>query len=250
MPNWVTNTMLINKADANRILNTDNDVDFGILIPMADSLNIDTGSMDEEDIYFYLSNKRNTAHDAVCKIPEIKALIGKSPEILERAMKRAMDISRENSDKAYHHGRTLVENYRNYGCTSWYDWRNKYWGCKWNASDSKIIDETDTTMTICFDTPWCYPDVWINCLIKNNIHFKLIWVEEDSWIGAVINDNTRNADKIENIYTHQWTDDDDESETDETSENNTSELIMIDGDTATLISDFAEINNIDMTKLN
>lgn len=43
-----------------------------------------------------------------------------------------------------------------YGTASWYDWRCKHWGCKWDVRDC-TIEETDHYMAIEFQTPWASP---------------------------------------------------------------------------------------------
>lgn len=52
-----------------------------------------------------------------------------------------------------------------FGFEGWYSWRIANWGCKWNASDTEILESNDKSITVRFDTPWCQPVGWINRLI-------------------------------------------------------------------------------------
>lgn len=42
----------------------------------------------------------------------------------------------------------------NEGCDNWYDWRINFWGCKWGASETYVVDKTHVT----FQTPWSMPE--------------------------------------------------------------------------------------------
>ena len=42
----------------------------------------------------------------------------------------------------------------NDGCDDWYNWRIRFWGCKWGASETYIVDKTHVT----FQTPWDMPE--------------------------------------------------------------------------------------------
>lgn len=56
------------------------------------------------------------------------------------------------------------ENIKLYGSKDWYDWANKHWGTKWNASDVTVIyDDTSPmmpghrTVRMEFETAWAPP---------------------------------------------------------------------------------------------
>ena len=40
---------------------------------------------------------------------------------------------------------------------NWYEWRCTNWGCKWDVSDSNLIDEGGAYLKYDFDTPWGPP---------------------------------------------------------------------------------------------
>lgn len=132
--------------------------------PMPESLNMESGSMTEECIVYYLTER--------CTIP-LSVLGEKAKEVLEntvtnmfsrnqewaqtvfqRAMERAYKRGRFNSNKMYNDGRQYVNNYMKYGCTTWYDWCCNNWGTKWNAYSNEQEDED----TISFETAWSNPE--------------------------------------------------------------------------------------------
>lgn len=43
-----------------------------------------------------------------------------------------------------------------YGVVGWYDWRVKYWGCKWDT-DLEIDYQNEERIDFVFDTPWSAP---------------------------------------------------------------------------------------------
>lgn len=54
---------------------------------------------------------------------------------------------------------------------NWYEWRYKYWGVKWNSSGKQFFDytriseEDNVVVNICFRTPWKPPEPIIKELI-------------------------------------------------------------------------------------
>ena len=75
-------------------------------------------------------------------------------EIFNRAMTRAYKETEAKKTEMYEKGKTYIENYEKYGCTTWYDWCTKYWGTKWNAYSNEQRDED----TIEFETAWSNPE--------------------------------------------------------------------------------------------
>lgn len=56
-------------------------------------------------------------------------------------------------------------------------WCVKHWGCKWDASDPKLVHESKRRLFYCFSTPWEPPSVWLKYVSKKyprlrfNLHF-------------------------------------------------------------------------------
>lgn len=262
MPNWVTNTLVINKKDTNLVLNAESNVDFEILKPMPESLSVSTGSLDDRDIYYYLSDKCNIAHNAVNKMPEADLIKKDSffltpDQVLAQALQAAMKLIEEAESPtdeklidAYNHGKALVENYRKYNAKSWYDWSIDNWGCKWNASDTSVDEKNNDLVIITFMTPWSSPDGWIKALAAKGVHFKLFWIEEDSSVGAIINNAEHSLYEINDTYGSIYTDyPDDDDEDNDTDEEDPDVLIMIDGDYDNLTEQFCEKYALDLDKI-
>lgn len=76
-------------------------------------------------------------------------------------------------------GTTALENIKNYGVPTWYDWCIEHWGTKWNAMGTDI-DLPDRTMT--FTTAWSSPDPIIKELVKQfpEIQFTYLYADEDT----------------------------------------------------------------------
>lgn len=135
--------------------------DFNKIIPMPESLNITSGSVTDQCIVYYLTER--------CTIPiacledggaEMRKMVKNSfsndwvQEVFNRVMECAYKASESEKEKMYRDGKTYVENYRNYGHTTWYDWCCSNWGTKWNAYEYEQVDED----TIEFETAWSNPE--------------------------------------------------------------------------------------------
>lgn len=143
--------------------------DFNKLIPMPESLNVDAGSTNAEDIYIYLSEMftKDIVNDPLAK----KLITNMFDEnyvltIGERCKERNLEDT--ILAQRYCSGKQLVENYQKYGYTTRYEWCNANWGTKWNAYDTSI-GVGDVTFFTAWDAPRPifkelskrYPDKWI-----------------------------------------------------------------------------------------
>ncbi len=157
MPNHVTSRLTVNgdpdevkrlfasiengkEKDGTPIL-----IDFNKLIPMPESLNIESGSRGENGLVLYMAKEHGdfkgvnemlerpwAKKEGITTFEQLyEYLVKKDPEILPL-------------------GRQYYENIQNYGCPTWYEWANHYWGTKWNAYSQIRIDEN----TIEFQTAW------------------------------------------------------------------------------------------------
>lgn len=130
MPNHVKNIICIHgdSGQIKRILQEiQNDeigigsLDFNKLIPMPQSLNIESGSQTQEGLRLYHSflDENNIPEE----IPdeELQALIN-------QYMKQT-----EVDPEVFSLGKQAYENIVQYGYPTWYEWSNANWGTKWNA---------------------------------------------------------------------------------------------------------------------
>ena len=119
-------------------------IDFNVIKPMPKELE-DTvsGSKQWKSLYYY-TNKTNQ-----------QDVISEMDSLLYSSMSEW--IEKEDHDKLAEYmmiGEAYFNNYKKYGATDWYMWRNKYWGTKQNAYDSHIVKESDNSVAIYFTTVW------------------------------------------------------------------------------------------------
>lgn len=139
MPNWVTNLLNITGPDEQienlrKKMNTeDNDFDFNSIIKMPPELNVTSGSLTDWAIAYYKAKAFNdyTEVDNILTYPWCqREHISTHDELLKYFTQQYSES--ELMEK----GRQYVFNQKKYGCTTWYDWCNRYWGTKWNACDA------------------------------------------------------------------------------------------------------------------
>lgn len=191
MLNWVRNELTINKKDLPYIVNGNGNVDFNTIVPMPESLDVTSGSTNDYAMYVYLSERMTIPFSEVKKMPESQPLSNIfvkdwMNEIYSRLKKE--NLTDEKMEAYYKEGEILISNYRKYGAINWYDWRIKNWGCKWNASRSKVKDLNDDKVLCCFDTLWGLPEAWLRALAEKNVEFRCEWIEEQGFHGEYISD--------------------------------------------------------------
>lgn len=159
MPNHVTNRItmsniinlpLFGEEEGNKTF------DFNKIIPMPESLDMESGSLENYAIdvalgkYKYAESKaEQIAANHNLTLDDLKSL-----------------------------GIRYLSNLVNYGATTWLEWRREKWGTKWNAYDNSIVDDN----TIQFDTAWCFPEPVIKKLsgIYPELEVRIQWSDEDT----------------------------------------------------------------------
>lgn len=188
MPNWVRNIVRMKGiADKSLFIEAEGRkvFDFNKLIPMPESLGIESGSMTNENIIYYLTERctipvRRLSSDKVELLNKlsISSLTDNwSEEVFHRVMARAFDESEEERQRRYDSGKIYVSNFQTYGATTWYGWCCAHWGTKWNACDTEIIDAD----TISFNTAWSNPDPILHKLAEMypDAEIEHWWADED-----------------------------------------------------------------------
>lgn len=177
MPNYVTNILEFDCSDEEfreiaEFLRGDNKdeplghVDFNVLIPMPESLMIESGLVGERGYEAYASFMM----EAYGQPPKAAAE-------LEAQHKAKLD-----DPEAWDLGKKYYENLRDYGAKTWYQWSYQNWGTKWNACDCEPADADHHRL--CFLTAWeCVPKI----LEKISEHFpetQIVYSYADEDIGS------------------------------------------------------------------
>ena len=165
MPNYVRNIIRMRGIASEPLFCEGEDgpsFDFSKLVPMPESLNVESGSMTHDNIVYYLTER--------CAIPigglppKTKALLEalvRDPlgdpqwpqKIFRRVMTAAFGETESKKKKRCEMGETYVSNYIKHGAATWRDWRCNNWGSQWNAGDTLIESED----SIRFSTAWSDP---------------------------------------------------------------------------------------------
>ena len=125
-------------------------VDFNKIIPMPESLNVESGSRTDKGIEMvktYLENMPEEQSDKE----------GTYDEFFEDLRSHSAEISDEEEKKIWNIGVTAVENLHKYGAPTWYEWCTNNWGTKWNSYCPQI-DVSDGRIEVVFDTAWSPPE--------------------------------------------------------------------------------------------
>lgn len=186
MPNWTENTVTIrgSKNDLDKIekkLKSKKTVfDFNKIVPMPKSLDVTAGSMTDEAILVYLTdklsfkpNKRTKESEKIYKLVTNCFSKDWPKDVYERVETRG----KERIDELYDLGKQYVYNYDNYGCATWYEWCTKNWGTKWNACDVNVY-RTEDELEYTFNTAWDAPRPVIEALADKypDVHICHVYV--------------------------------------------------------------------------
>lgn len=224
MPNYVKNRVVMEGiADLPLFREVDGKkhFDFNRLIPMPKELEMEEGSITEEVIIYYLTERCSISIQALQgdKANMARTLVQNMfsekwhEEIFRRVQVKMAGASEAEKDIAYDKGRQYISNFMEYGFTTWYGWRNHNWGTKWNACDTEILDKD----TIVFDTAWSNPDPIMEKLgeIYPGIRIEHWWADEDvgsntghrvMFDGGVVEERFDGDRDAYSIYTMLWGD--------------------------------------------
>lgn len=180
MPNWVKNEITFEgkkeniEALLNAVKSDESDFDFNKLIPMPESLNLISGSITEDSIFWALSKMSNdecakyfnllkNSKDVLSE-NRLETLKNRfSVEDVSRAQKNAANYVPNEDEKKlgitdYESlGRMYLKNLEEYGTMDWYDWHCKYWGTKWNTREPVVKYKGDGKAEVYFETAWSHP---------------------------------------------------------------------------------------------
>ena len=198
MPNHITNLLEFNCSedrfrDITEYLRGDNNkdeplghVDFNVLIPMPESLMIESSSVGERGYEAYSAFVTDSYNYPAQALKE-----------LEAKHKAKLD-----DPEVWDLGEKYYENLRDYGAKTWYQWSYRNWGTKWNAYDCEPANVEDRSL--CFHTAWDgvpkiiakiaeqFPDVdivysWADEDIGHNV--GILVFEDGKETGSVLPEN-------------------------------------------------------------
>lgn len=186
MPNYVKNVVRI-YGDVEKIKNTVGGVsvfDFDKIIPMPDSLHIISGSV-SDSAEMFVKNPKPVFKDkngAFMGYPVNGEVTSETPYGIP-----SKDISYLFDGNAkpicfadfVELGKVIIFNRLKYGFPTWYEWRVKNWGTKWNASDAEILNEGTDFVEFTFDTAWSMPSPIMEALSKDFTHIEWLYADED-----------------------------------------------------------------------
>ena len=180
MPNYVTNIFLEtdypNKLEK-FIFNKLNEVDFNVLISMPESLLVSSGC---DSSVKDLLQKYTQFKDIAIKSSTLENYIKSINESLNYQIPILKD--QEGFNKFSKELRDTIENVYSvwnaikYDESSWYTWRIKNWGCKWNAD---TIEFNFIKKGYAFKTAWNTPRYWLKELAKK-VEFVLLYADENA----------------------------------------------------------------------
>ena len=186
MPNWVRNKVsfegLSDKIEAMldsiKSVNGNGDInfiDFDKIIPMPESLKIESGTSTDTGIALvkYLSGDYSELKKMLSYQWVTNAGIKTVEELFEDFKKS------ENYEKTIEQGKKAIFNLENYGHNDWYSWSVDKWGTKWNASETSSDGEV-----LEFETAWSSPEPVIVKLSDMNPDITFIVEYADEDIGS------------------------------------------------------------------
>jgi len=177
MPNWVQNKLFLRgeEKEVERLLQSlkgeHQRFDFNKVIPMPESLNITSGSVEKFSHEVYSYQVLGIQSDYLKRRYENHCTTAGNISI-----ERYIDYLVESKQVDLELGKTAYDNLQQYGYMDWYDFCCTEWGCKWNASDVEIEGNG-----ICFTTPWSAPIPVIEKLSEMfpTLTIRHIWSDED-----------------------------------------------------------------------
>ena len=186
MPNHITNSITLsgNKEKiAEMMENIKNDevgvgsIDFNKIIPMPESLNIQSGSATERGYKAYKDFMEVYTLFGTTNMDNILHVPLSSEEVF---LRQRSDIERAEFEL----GKTAFQNMVKYGATTWYDWCIQNWGTKWNSYGYDPEVDYNDGDSLWFQTAWSAPHPILEKLSEMypSITFAHQWADED--LGA------------------------------------------------------------------
>lgn len=151
---------------------TVSEFDFNKIIPMPESLNIESSSTDliTTDVAVEVAIRRAASASRQCSGPRI------IPGMTDFKYERHLNWCGKTEDELCELGAKYLHNMIFHGATSWYEWRIAHWGTKWNSYENVRVDSN----TIMFNTAYNAPEPVIAHLAKMypEVEIEHWWADE------------------------------------------------------------------------
>ena len=160
-------------------------LDFNKIIPMPESLSIESGSRGEMGLVFlYITSLDLNIKNTIIKAYKSLNPFNKDIYISTYFKRINSDIEKYKNDKEFKEsielGKKYLDNYIKYGYCTWYNWSIDNWGTKWNVEDEvTVIEIDDNKYKITFYTAWSCPTGILNEFSKMCDDGELDWLYYD-----------------------------------------------------------------------
>lgn len=173
MSAWTTNWIALTGDAAGRrefkeaVATAHEDFDFGMLVPMPQSLDIACGSSTDLGLACWSQEHFDTLSREQWfgkQYPDVHA-----PEQLRQVLSA-------NEPEAVEVGKQALANLRCYGVPTWFEWCAREWGTKWNPSDVSCVDAQHSLMYE-FNTAWDAPRGIVKPLLDlaHRLGLSVVW---------------------------------------------------------------------------
>ncbi|MFC1040767.1 hypothetical protein ACFGWM_03375 [Pasteurella multocida] len=193
MPNWCQNKLHITchseqMEQVKAELFTQNDdgqwlLDFNLLVPMPESLYIESGSSGDKAMRFLSLSKTKRVDRALLQqyihTSQVERIYAKAKHHRWKVVDFIHWLKRRPDEQQILWldlalGEQYLSNLQQHGYKDWYDWSNANWGCKWNVHpDNCGVFFEEESIYCLFDTPWGPPGAWFGSLCKAFPHFDM-----------------------------------------------------------------------------
>ena len=167
MPNHITNIIKSSQCVIDALKGEKELVDFNTIIPMPQPLRGITSNGDD-DLVKLLNGELsiNPPHDDLIANMQLS-------NVLRGFQNGGM---KEWDNKRFENFIAMLQNYREYGFVSWYDFGCGKWGTKWNAYEIEIVDGG-----VKFETAWSAPHPVIKALAARfpDVCIEHLWADEN-----------------------------------------------------------------------
>jgi hypothetical protein len=167
MPNWCYNRVHGSNKAIKLLLNDEGKVTFQKILPEPEALiALNSYKYEDQQEIFALIDLLFKGDDAGIKaIAAYPKNNGRTLDDIKKELISMYPLSQLD---------LCMQLIEKYGTCYWYDWRNKFWGCKWDASDDfGTYDGTEESIE--FETPWSPPEGVIKEIARRYPDLEFVW---------------------------------------------------------------------------